>query len=89
MELKDVTREMLLNKEWDERHNERKIAIVKLAEGNFLTFLVSDVERPEVPGFPATSLSYFASHTDAVEAVKSKLASLGVTPKYQEFGFWT
>lgn len=47
--------------------------------GRCLTFLVDDVEHPQVPGYPAVSLSYFNSVKDA---------RLAIVDKYNELGYW-
>ena len=89
LELSDVSREMLENPDWDERYEARKIVIVRFSNGRCLTFLVTDTKTPQVPGYPAHSLSFFDSHQQAVEAVKQKLKEIDYMPKHQDYGYFT
>jgi len=66
-----------------------KIVIVKLAENNYLTFLVEDCEKPQVPGYPASGIEYFKSHQEAIDMIKKCLNNLNYTPKFQEFGYYS
>jgi len=76
MELKDITIEHLKNRP-------RQIIIVDFDnnKGHCLTFLVSDCEKPQVPGYPAIGLTYFNSVKDARKAIEDKYKVLNYYPK--------
>jgi len=76
MELKAITKDTLMRN--------KKIVIVKLSYNNFLTFLVTDTQNPQVPGFPACSLSYFKTHKEAQLAIESLYKKVNYRPKFNE-----
>ena len=80
MELVEVTKEML--------ERGKKIVIVKFSKTNCLTFLVDDVAMPQVPGYPACSLSYFKSAQKAVIAIGEKYEEVLYTPKHPQYGYF-
>lgn len=73
MELNDVTSEMI--------KTGTQIVVVELEEHNYLTFLVTDCENPQVPGYPARSLTYFETLESARLAIKSLYEKIG-SPKH-------
>lgn len=84
MELKDITKETLQT--YSYRKN--KIVIVKFPEGHCLTFLVEDIKKPQVPGYPANGLTYFDSVEEAIKAIHDLYNSLDYTPKYADEGHY-
>ena len=71
MELKDVTSDYIkFGKQF-------VIVDFKNNGGKCLTFLVSDVAHPQVPGYPACSLSYFDTVLEARDAIFKKYNEIG------------
>jgi len=70
-------------------HRRNRLAIVKFSEDNFLVFLVSDDEKPEIPGHPASSIERFKTHEKAIKAIKNCYKRLNYIPENAEYGFWT
>ncbi len=83
METKDLTKGDFIN-----RHNRNKLVIVKLAKNNFLTFLVYDVENPQVPGYPVMSLTYYNSKKEAHKDIEKTYKRVGFKPKYPSKGYY-
>lgn len=71
MELNDLKIDDLKNKQ---------IVIVELTH-HVLTFLVKDIEHPQVPGYPACSLSYYDNIDLAKDAIYKKYRELDFFPK--------
>ena len=82
METKDLTIDDFIKKS-------AKLVIVKHAENNFSTFLVSDEENPDTPGYPACCLTYYNSLKKARKDIKATYKRVGYKPKYPDFGYWT
>jgi uncharacterized UPF0146 family protein len=80
MELENIKKEHLEN-----RNNENggQIVIVDFDNNKkkCLTFLVDDIEKPNVPGFPAVSLSYFNTVAKARKEIIKKYRELNYNPK--------
>ena len=83
--INEITKQHLYGRE--NRNN--KLVIVKCAEDNFLTFLVADVEVPQIPGYPACSVERFDSLDKAVQAIKDCYVRNAYIPDYPDFGYWT
>jgi len=71
MEITDLTKSILRNKQ---------LVIVEFKDKYYLTFLVRDVENPQVPGFPACGLTYFESYKKAQDAIIDKYKELNYYP---------
>ena len=66
-----------------------KLVVVKLQENQFLVFLVEDVEKPSVPGYPACSIEYFSSHKEALEKINQIYEKFNYKPNYPAEGFYS
>lgn len=73
-----VTKKML-ESYWDRKNC---LVIVKLGTENFLVFLVEDVGKPEIPGYPATAIEYFKSFDEALKEIGKCYKRIGYTPKH-------
>ena len=71
MELQDVTSEMI--------KSGTQIVIVDFDNNGkeCLTFLVTDCAKPEVPGYPARSLTYYNTVKEAREDIIKKYEEVG------------
>lgn len=82
METKDLTLR-------DFKNIHTKLVVVKHSENNFSTFLVSDEEKPQIPGYPACCLTYYKSLKEAHKDIKRTYKRVGYTPKYPETDYWS
>lgn len=60
---------------------EKQIVVVEFAEKHCLTFLVNDCKNPQVPGFPACSLSYYDNLEEARINIRKIYKKLNYKPK--------
>lgn len=60
-----------------------------LEEMKKISDLVSDVEKPQIPGFPALCLTYYKSKKEAHQDIKATYERIGYKPFFEETGFWS
>lgn len=82
MELCDIQIKHLKNAK---RNNQLVIVDFDSNGEKCLVFLVEDSKSPQVPGYPAESLSYFDTVRDAREAIVEKYKQLNYFPKHKTF----
>ena len=69
-------------------HRSAKLVVVKHAKNNYSTFLVEDVEKPRIPGYPACCLTYYRTLKEARLDIKKTYERVNYSPKHPESGFW-
>ena len=72
MKLQDLTKKLL---------DKKQIVVVEFKDKRCLTFLVTDCEHLNVPGYPAQSLSRYSHIIEAREAIKRIYKKFNYQPK--------